>query len=114
MAQQVKLIVYPVQDIATAKELYRTFLGTDPYVDQPYYVGFRIGDQEIGLDPGAHTKGITSPVCYVETGDIKGGLQNLLSSGGTLLQSVHDVGGGKLIATVKDAEGNVLGLMQQP
>jgi hypothetical protein len=29
-------------------------------------------------------------------------------------QDVKDVGGGKLIAKVKDADGNVIGLMQSP
>jgi hypothetical protein len=30
------------------------------------------------------------------------------------VQAVKDVGGGKLIATVKDADGNLIGLIQEP
>ena len=39
-------IVYPVKDLAKAKELpVRRLCAVDPYVDEPYYVGFRMGDQ---------------------------------------------------------------------
>ena len=59
MSQGVQLIVFPVKDIARAKTLYRTLLGAEPYADAPYYVGFKVGDQEIGLDPNGHRQGLT-------------------------------------------------------
>jgi hypothetical protein len=31
-----------------------------------------------------------------------------------LLKAASDVGGGKLIASVKDADGNIIGLAQSP
>ena len=55
----VKLIVYPVKDLARAKAQFRKLLSVEPYVDGPYYVGFRVGDQEIGLDPNGHKDGMT-------------------------------------------------------
>jgi len=106
------LFVYPVKDIARAKALYSAFLGTEPYVDGAYYVGFRVGEQEIGLDPHGHGKGMTGPVGYRQVSDIKKSLQSLLDAGGHLQQAVKDVGGGRLIAWVKDADGNIIGLMQ--
>jgi hypothetical protein len=60
MRQGVRTIVYPVKDLARAKMLFRKLLGVEPYADQPYYVGFRIGDQEIGLDPNGHKAGMTA------------------------------------------------------
>src|SRR5437588_309012 len=54
MASGFQLIVFPVSDAARGKALFQTLLGVEPYVDQPYYVGFRGGDQEIGLDPNRH------------------------------------------------------------
>lgn len=48
MMQDAKLFVYPVKNIAQAKTIYGALLGVEPYVDGPYYVGFRVGDQEIG------------------------------------------------------------------
>ena len=114
MNQRIEVIVYPVSNLAQAKTLYRTLLGVDPYVDQEYYVGFRLGDQEIGLDPYGHRKGMTGPVVYVSVADIQSSLKQLLETGAHPLQAVQDVGGGKLIASVKDADGNNIGLIQNP
>jgi catechol 2,3-dioxygenase-like lactoylglutathione lyase family enzyme len=53
MAQNIKLIVYPVKDVEKAKAFYGKFLDVEPYVEGPYYVGYRVGDQEVGLDPNS-------------------------------------------------------------
>jgi predicted enzyme related to lactoylglutathione lyase len=44
--------------------------------------------------------------------DIKKSLQLLLDAGAQAQQEVKDVGGGKLIASVIDADGNIIGLIQ--
>jgi predicted enzyme related to lactoylglutathione lyase len=105
------LLVYPAKDIASAKTLFKALLGVEPYVDGPYYAGFRTGDLEIGLDPNGSSAG---PIAYWEVEDIGAGLQLLVDAGGQTVQDVKDVGGGLLIATVKDAAGNTLGLRQAP
>jgi predicted enzyme related to lactoylglutathione lyase len=87
-------------------------LGVEPYADMPYYVGFRVGDQEIGLDPNAHAKGVTSPIGYLETDDIQGRVRSLLAAGAKERQAATDVGGGKLIALLEDPDGNIIGLQQ--
>lgn len=57
MNQGIKTIIYPVKDLAHAKTLFSKLLGIEPYVEGVYYVGFRVGDQEIGLDPnGQHDR----------------------------------------------------------
>ncbi len=114
MNQGVSTVIYPVKDIAQAKTLYSKLLGVEPYADAAYYVGFRVGDQEIGLDPHGHNKGMTGPVAYFEVSDIKKSLQALVDAGAQTQQEVQDVGGGKLIALVKDADGNITGLIQSP
>ena len=112
--QGIRLFIYPVRDIAQAKTLFSKLLGIQPYFDQPYYVGFKVGDQEIGLDPNGHKQGMTGPVGYCEVDDIQKSLQSLLDAGAQVQQEVRDVGGGKLIASVRDADGNVTGLVQSP
>ena len=112
--QGIKQFNYPVKDIAQAKMLYSKLLGIEPYMDEAYYVGFRVGDQEIGLDPNGHKQGMTGPMGYFHVSDIKNSLQSLLEAGAQLQQEVKDVGGGKLIASVKDADGNIIGLIQLP
>src|SRR2546421_5349182 len=106
-----RLLVYPVKDMGKAKTLFSELLGVEPYADAPYYVGFRTGDLEIGLDPHGRGQG---PLAYWEVDDIRASLQRLLAAGAQADQDVKDVGGGKLIATVKDADGNTIGLMQSP
>ncbi len=111
MARSIKLLVYPVKDLAAAKALYNRVLGVEPYADAPYYVGYRVDGQEIGLDPNARSQG---PIGYVEVSDIKASLQTLLDAGAQVHQEIRDVGGGMLVATVKDPDGNIVGLRQLP
>jgi extradiol dioxygenase family protein len=54
--------IYPVKDLAQAKTLYGKLLGVAPYMDEACYVGFRVGDQEVGLDPRGHSQGMTGSV----------------------------------------------------
>ena len=109
--QGIRTVIYPVTDLAQAKERFHKLLGVEPYADSLYYVGFRIGDQEIGLDPSGHKAGMTA---YYQVDDVKQSLQVLLDAGGQVEQTVKDVGGGMLIAAVKDADGNIIGLRQLP
>ena len=114
MIQGIKQFNYPVKDLAAAKALYGKLLGVEPYMDEAYYVGFRVGDQEIGLDPNGHALGMTGPVGFYHVSDIKSSLQSLLEAGASMQQEAKDVGGGKLVAYLKDADDNSIGLIQLP
>src|SRR5438128_229819 len=110
MNQGVKTIVYPVTDLAKAKALFTTLLGVDPIADSAYYVGWNIDGQNIGLDPNGHRNG--GPLPYYQVDDIQASLKALLDAGATLIQDVTNVGGGRQVASVKDADGNPIGLSQ--
>jgi predicted enzyme related to lactoylglutathione lyase len=101
-------------DLDGSKALFRALLGAEPYVDQPYYVGFRVEEQEFGLNPHGFEQGMTGPVGFFEVPDIRSSLQSLRDLGAALQQDVRDVGGGKLTAIVTDANGNPIGLTQSP
>jgi predicted enzyme related to lactoylglutathione lyase len=107
-------VIYPVKDLDSAKQLFRTLLGAEPYADQPYYVGFRVEGQEFGLNPHGHAQGMTGPVGFFAVDDIRSSLASVLGQGAQLQQDVQDVGGGKLTAVVTDADGNPIGLIQSP
>ena len=109
MAKNIKLIVYPVKDVEKAKVFYGKFLEAEPYVSSPYYVGYRVGDLEVGLDPNSKA----GPIAYIYVKDIKSSLQAMVKVGAVVVQDAKDVGGGLLIAQVKDVDGNVVGLRQQ-
>jgi predicted enzyme related to lactoylglutathione lyase len=112
MTSGIRTVIYPVKDLAKAKTLYRELLGVEPYMDEAYYVGFNAEGQDIGLDPHGHSQGMTGPVGYWHVDDIKRSLKALLDADAEAQQEVKDVGGGKLIASVKDTDGNVIGLIQ--
>ncbi len=109
MNQGIKTIVYPVKDITRAKNLFRELLDVEPYADAPYYVGFKVGDQDIGLDPNGHKEGMTA---YYHVDDIQKSLKLLVDAGAKTIQEIKDVGGGRLIASVKDENGNIIGFVQ--
>lgn len=112
MTTGVKTVIYPVADLERAKALFSTLLGARPTVDEPYYVQSEIGDQRLGLDPNGHTRGFPGAVGYWQVEDINARFQELISAGATEHESPRDVGNGTLIASVKDADGNVIGLIQ--
>ena len=109
MNKGIKTIIYPVKDITQAKTLFHKLLGVEPYADQPYYVGFKVGDQDIGLIPNGHNAGMTA---FYHVDDIKSSLQILLDAGAEIIQDIKDVGGGRLIASAKDKDGNIIGLIE--
>jgi predicted enzyme related to lactoylglutathione lyase len=114
MTSGMKTVIYPVKDLAAAKAMFTDLLGVAPHTDQPYYVGFSVGDQEIALDPNGHSQGLTGTVAYWHVDDIEKKLQVLLDAGAEVQQAVRDVGGGKLAAIAKDRDGNIIGLIQSP
>jgi predicted enzyme related to lactoylglutathione lyase len=113
MNEGIKTIVVPVTDIAKAKALYSTLLGLEPYTDEAWYVGFRLGGIELGLDPNGHRQGMTGPIAYSYVDDIHATLQSLLDAGAVPTQEPTDVGGGMRRALVTDQDGNELPPLQR-
>ncbi len=107
MATTIPLIVFPVKDLEKAKQFYNTFLGVEPYVSSEYYVGYKAGDTEVGLDPNG-----TAVVTYIDVEDIQASLQTMQDAGATVTMEPKDVGGGLMVAQVT-IEGNVMGLRQK-
>lgn len=110
--QGIQTVLHPVSDLAAAKEVYTTLLGVAPQADAPYYVGYEAAGQHIGLVPDGGPQGMTAPVAYWHVPDIEAKLAEVTAAGATVHEPVRDVGGGRLVATVTDPDGNVLGLLQ--
>ena len=107
-----KTILHPVSDLASAKPVYTALLGAPPTTDEAYYVGFEVAGQQIGLVPDGGPQGMSSPVAFWHVPDIEAKLAEVTAAGATVHEAPHDVGGGRLVATVTDPDGNVLGLLQ--
>jgi predicted enzyme related to lactoylglutathione lyase len=108
----VKTILHPVTDLAKAKAVYTALLGMEPTSDAPFYVGYEAEGQQIGLVPNAGAQGLTSPVAYWHVADIAAKLAEVTAAGAAVKESPRNVGGGRLVATFSDPDGNVLGLIQ--
>jgi predicted enzyme related to lactoylglutathione lyase len=108
----IQTVLHPVSDLAKAKVLYAALLGVQPQADSAYYVGFEAAGQQIGLVPGGGPQGMTSPVAFWHVPDIEAKLAEVTAAGATVKEPAHDVGGGRLVATFTDLDGNVLGLVQ--
>ena len=110
----IKTVLHPVSDLERAKPVYAALLGQEPQHDASYYVGFEAAGQHIGLVPGGGPEAMTSPVAYWHVPDIEAKLAEVTAAGATLKEPARDVGWGRLVATVTDPDGNVLGLLQDP
>jgi predicted enzyme related to lactoylglutathione lyase len=110
--QGIKTVLHPVTDLTKAKLVYAALLGVPPQTESSYYVGFEAAGQQIGLVPTGGPQSPTSPVAYWHVPDIEAKLAEVTAAGATVKEPAHDVGGGRLVATVTDPDGNVLGLLQ--
>lgn len=113
-AEGIKTVLHPVADLEKAKPVYEALLGVAPIADSPYYVGFEVGGQQIGLIPGGGPQGYSSPVSFWHVPDIEATLASVTAAGATVTEPPHDVGGGRVVASFTDVDGNVLGLIQDP
>jgi predicted enzyme related to lactoylglutathione lyase len=108
----IKTVLHPVSDLEQAKTVYTALLGQPPQTDGPYYVGYDVAGQHIGLVPGGGPQQLTSPVAYWHVTDIESTLADLTAAGAVVKDAPNDVGNGRLVASVTDLDGNVLGLLQ--
>ena len=110
----IKTVLHPVTDLEAAKAVYTALLGVPPTSDAPYYVGYEAEGQQIGLVPNADRQGMTSPTAYWHVADIEAKLAEVTAAGAKVKDQPRDVGGGRLVATFTDPDGNVLGVLQDP
>jgi len=106
----IQTVLHPVSDLAKSTEVYAALLGVRPQTESSYYVGFEAAGQQIGLVPSGGPQ--TSPVAYWHVTDIEAKLAEVTAAGAVVKEPAHNVGGGRLVATVTDLDGNVLGLLQ--
>lgn len=109
--------IYFVDNIAAATKWYSAAFGIEPYFNEPFYVGFNVGGYELGLHPGAGKDAKTGKDgvnTYWGVDDARAVYDALIAAGATSHEQPNDVGGGIMVAAVKDPWGNVLGVIQNP
>jgi predicted enzyme related to lactoylglutathione lyase len=112
-----RTVKYDVADIAAAKTWYTKVFGVEPYFDEPaYYVGYNIGGFELGLtpEPGAGANRQPAGVAYWGVEDAPAAYKKLIEQGATSVSEPQDVGGGIVVAEVRDPFGNIIGVIYNP
>ncbi|MBD8532195.1 MULTISPECIES: VOC family protein [unclassified Massilia] len=113
MIQGLRTVIYPVTKLPEATEWYRQVLGKAPYFEQPFYVGFEVGGFELGLIPDG-VPGSAGATAYWGTEDAAAELARLEALGATVDAALADVGEGIRVATVRDPDGNLFGIIENP
>jgi predicted enzyme related to lactoylglutathione lyase len=108
--------IFKVKDLEATKNWYAKVLGFAPYFDEVFYVGFEVGGYELGLQPIDNEELIlgSNVNIYWGVAEVASHFQRLLNLGATAHEAPQEVGGGIIVATVKDPFGNLFGLIYNP
>jgi hypothetical protein len=107
-----RTVIYPAPDLDAAKAWWTGFLGTAPYFDQPFYVGFDVGGYELGLLPDADpADGVQA---YWGVDDVPGAVARAVEQGCEVHTAPSDVGEGIVTAVVRRTDGTVVGFIDNP
>jgi predicted enzyme related to lactoylglutathione lyase len=111
-----RTVIYRVDEIEKGKQWYSKVFGMAPYFDEPFYVGFNVGGYELGLQPaeGTDVPGTGGVAAYWGVDDVQDMYKMLLDSGASSHEEPAEVGGGIVVAAVKDPWGNLLGIIYNP
>jgi len=108
-----RTVGYKVGDLNRAKLWYAEAFRTQPYFDEPFYVGFNIAGYELGLMPDEAVTG-DNIITYWGVENIGAEYNRFLSLGAAEHEAPHNVGGEIMVASVKDDWGNIIGLIYNP
>jgi predicted enzyme related to lactoylglutathione lyase len=109
--------IYKVSDMEKAKKWYSDFLGFEPYFDEPFYVGYNVAGYELGLQPeeeAQSTEKADSVITYWGVENVSESYQALINLGANAHEEPTDVGGGIIVASLKDPWTNIIGLIFNP
>jgi catechol 2,3-dioxygenase-like lactoylglutathione lyase family enzyme len=107
-----RTVIYPAPDLQASRDWYAGLLGVEPYFDEPFYVGFSVGGYELALDPDGDPA--VGPLTYWGVADADSAHAALLAARARPHTDVREVGGGIRVATVIEAGGAVLGVIENP
>ena len=115
-AKGLRTAIYHVADMVAAKAWYAKAFMTEPYFDEPFYIGFNIGGYELGLHPEQNPTIDKPPsaVAYWASQEVEADYARLLALGATAHEEPQNVGGELVVASVRDPWGNIIGLIYNP
>lgn len=108
--------IYKVTDLQKAIDWYSKAFNTEPYFNEPFYVGFNIAGYELGLMPeeASEKEKTANVLSYWGVEDIQAEYNRFLDLGAQEFEKPQNVGGELMVAAVKDPWNNVVGLIFNP
>ncbi|MCO1334628.1 VOC family protein [Microbulbifer sp. OS29] len=108
--------IYGVANITEATVWYTQLLEQPPYYESDSYVGFRLGDCELGLDSDARSaiSRADGVIAYWQVLDLAAQVERLGAMGVRQHSDIEDGGKGALKASFLDPDGNIFGLIECP
>ena len=107
-----RTVIYPAPELDAAKRWWTGVLGSGPYFDEPFYVGFDVAGYELGLLPTADPA--DGALTYWGVADVPAAVAAAIAEGASEHAPVADVGEGIVTATVRTPPGAILGLIHNP
>jgi hypothetical protein len=107
-----RTLIYPSSDLHASTAWWRNFLGTDPYFEEPFYVGFSVAGYELGLVPVDDPSG--GATAYWAVDDVEACIADALASGASVREPAHDVGEGIVVGAVESPHGDIIGFIVNP
>ena len=107
-----RTVIHPVADLAAAREWWIGFLGVQPSFDAPFYVGFDVAGDELGLLPGADPS--DGAHFYWGVADVGAAVDEAVTRGAVVHTAPQDVGEGIITASVRLPDGSITGFIRNP
>ena len=107
-----RTVIYPAPDLQASKEWWAGLLGTAPYFDQPFYVGFDVGGYELGLLPSADPA--DGALTYWGVPDVTAAVSASIVCGATEHAPIAEVGDDIVTATIRTPQGTIVGFIYNP
>lgn len=107
-----RTVLYPAPDLASATSWWTGLLGYGPYFEQPFYVGFNVAGDELGLFP--HGQVADGAQVYFAVDDVPAAIVEATAAGATVYAELADVGGGIVTAVVRTPDGSPAGFIFNP
>ena len=111
-----RTVIYVNDGLQVARDWYADVLGSAPYFDEPFYVGFNVGGYELGLmlADKVNQQGGGGVLAYWGVANAEAAFERLKSKGAIEREPLTDVGDGIKVATFFDPFGNILGIIENP
>jgi predicted enzyme related to lactoylglutathione lyase len=110
--QGLRTVIHPVADLAAAKAWWTALLGTGPYFDELFYVGYDVAGYELGLLPDGHPE--DGAQTYWGVADAQAAVDAAVALGAAVYAPASEVGEGIVTALVRSPQGSLVGFIVNP